>query len=118
MITEEVFMDIFALHRQGHSMRFIAKKLGLHRNTVKKHIVGKRFPEYRRSGRRTSILAPYVRIIADWLSQDNYRASWIFERLKQLGYTGGYDTVKNFVRPFKACPDHRMQESARPTLPG
>ena len=34
MITEEAFMDILALHRQGHIMRFIAKRLGLHRNTV------------------------------------------------------------------------------------
>jgi len=38
MITEEAFMDIVALHRQGHSIRFIAKKLGMHRNTVKKFI--------------------------------------------------------------------------------
>jgi len=94
-------MDIIALHRQGHSMRFIAKKLGLHRNTVKKYIIGKRFPEYRRTTRRLSILAPFTRIIEDWLSQDNYRASWIFERLKPIGYSGGYDTVKHFVRPHK-----------------
>ncbi len=38
MITAEVFMDIISLHRQGVSMRSIAKKLGIHRNTVKKHI--------------------------------------------------------------------------------
>jgi len=38
MITKEAFMDIVALHRQGHSIRFIAKKLGMHRNTVKKFI--------------------------------------------------------------------------------
>jgi lambda repressor-like predicted transcriptional regulator len=49
MITEEAFMDIMALHRQGHSMRFIARKLGLHRNTVKKFILAKRFPEYQQS---------------------------------------------------------------------
>jgi len=48
MITEEAFMDIMALHRQGHSIRFIAKKLGMHRNTVNKFIQGRRFPEYER----------------------------------------------------------------------
>lgn len=101
MITKEAFMDIMALHRQGHSMRFIAKKLGLHRNTVKKFIRGQRFPEYRRRERRLSLLTPFVRIIQDWLSQDSYRASWIFERLKPLGYTGSYETVKKFVRPIK-----------------
>jgi len=35
MISMEVFMDIFALRRQGFSLRYIAKKLGIHRNTVK-----------------------------------------------------------------------------------
>ena len=38
MITTEAFMDIISLHRQGFSMRAIAKKLGIHRRTVKKHI--------------------------------------------------------------------------------
>jgi hypothetical protein len=61
MITEEAFMDIVALHRQGHSMRFIAKRLELHRNTVKKYILCKRFPEYRRSERRIPIPGPLVR---------------------------------------------------------
>ena len=60
MISEEAFMDIVALHRQGHSMRLIAKHLRLHRNTVKKYILGKRFLEYRRSQRRLSILASFV----------------------------------------------------------
>jgi hypothetical protein len=31
MIPKETFMDIISLHRQGHSMRLIARKLGLHR---------------------------------------------------------------------------------------
>jgi transposase len=117
MITEEAFMDIVALHRQGHKMRFIARKLGLHRNTVKKYILGKRFPEYRRSERRISILAPFARIIQDWLGQDNYRASWIFERLKSMGYTGGYDTVKNFVRPIKQ-QQARIAYMRFETMPG
>jgi transposase len=117
MVTEEVFMDIVALHRQGHSMRFIAKRLGLHRNTVKKYILGKRFPAYRRTDRRVSILAPFVRIIQDWVSQDNYRASWIFDRLKQIGYTGGYDTVKSFVCPLKE-QQARIAYSRFETMPG
>jgi len=100
MITEEAFMDIMALHRQGHSMRFIAKKLGMHRNTVKKFILGKRFPEYHRSEGRGCILAPFVRVIQDWLGQDDYRASWVFDRLKPIGYEGSYETVKKFIQPI------------------
>jgi transposase len=101
MIPQEVVMEIVALHRQGHTMRFIARKLGVHRNTVKRYILGKRLAEYRRSERRASVLAPFAQMIRDWLDQDNYRASWIFARLKQIGYEGSYETVKKFVRPFK-----------------
>ena len=117
MITEEAFMDIVALHRQGHSIRFIAKKLGMHRNTVKKFIEGRRFPAYDRSKRGIPILAPFVRLIVDWLSQDDYRASWVFERLKQIGYAGSYETVKKFIRPIKE-QQARIAYARFETMPG
>jgi transposase len=110
-------MDIVALHRQGHSIRFIAKKLGMHRNTVKKFIEGRRFPAYDRSKRGISILAPFVRLILDWLSQDDYRASWVFERLKQIGYGGSYETVKKFIRPIKE-QQARIAYARFETMPG
>lgn len=98
MICTEVFMDILAFHRQGHSMRWIAKKLGVHRNTVKKFIIQKKLPQYCKQKRRESILSPYHPIIRDWLNQDDYRATWIFDKIQGLGYAGGYDTVRYFVR--------------------
>ena len=66
MISTEVFMDILAFHRQGHSMRWIAEKLGIHRNTVKNYIINKKQPKYRKQRRRESILGPYHPIIRDW----------------------------------------------------
>jgi transposase len=117
MITEEAFMDMVALHRQGHSIRFIAKKLGMHRNTVKKFIEGRRFPAYDRNKRGISILAPFMRLILDWLSQDDYRASWVFERLKPIGYAGSYETVKKFIRPIKE-QQARIAYARFETMPG
>ena len=101
MVTTEVFMDILALHRQGHSMRWIAKKLGIHRNTVKKYITERTSPQYSKQKRRASILAPYHQLIRDWLREDDFSATWIFDKLKGLGYTGGYDTVRCFVGKIK-----------------
>ena len=101
MISPEVFMDILAFHRQGHSMREIAKKLGIHRNTVKKYITEKKKPKYQKRKRRQSILSPFHQMIRDWLDQDDYKATWIFDKIKDLGYTGGYDTVRYFVRDVK-----------------
>jgi transposase len=106
MISTEVFMDILALHRQGHSMRRIARNLGIHRNTVKKYITQKKQPKYRKQKRRGSILAPYHQMIRDWLAQDDFRATWIFDKLKALGYSGGYDTVRYFVGDVKRQKAH------------
>ena len=58
MISVEVFMDIIALHRQGYSIRSISKKLGIHRDTVKRHLESNSFPQWRKK-RKNSILAPY-----------------------------------------------------------
>jgi transposase len=101
MISKEGFMDIIALHRQGHSIRSIAKKLGIHRNTVKKHLENNTFPHYKKNKRKRSILEPYAQIIKDYLEQDDYQAIWVFDRLKRMGYGGSYDTVKIHVRKIK-----------------
>jgi transposase len=102
MVTMEVFMDILAMHRNGMSQRKIAAKLGIHRNTVKRYISDKQPPKYRKNKRRDSILAPYHQLIRDWLDQDDFTATWIFDKLKELGYAGGYDTVRCFVKQIKA----------------
>jgi transposase len=102
MVTMEVFMDILAMHRNGLSQRKIAEKLGIHRNTVKRYITDKGPPTYRKNKRRDSILAPYHQVIRDWLDQDDFTATWIFDKLKGLGYGGGYDTVRSFVKKVKA----------------
>lgn len=101
MIAQEVFMDIFTLQRQGHSARSIAKKLGLSRNTVNKYLKQGEFPNYTRGERRESILSPYKQVIQDFLAEDTYQATWIFERIQSLGYSGGYDTVRHYVRSIK-----------------
>jgi transposase len=101
MISKEVFMDITAMRRSGKSIRAIAKELGLHRKTVKKHLAGDDFPRYRKTEKRALILTPYAQAIEDYLEEDAYKATWILDRLRNRGYRGGYDTVKRFVRTIK-----------------
>ena len=101
MISWERYMDILALRRQGLSLRKISDMLGIHRGTVTKYLNQGHAPKYKKISRKDSILTPYLQLIDEWLVQDNYRASWIFHQIKNLGYEGGYDTVKNHVRQVK-----------------
>ena len=101
MISKEAFVDILALKRTGLSIRKIARKLGLHRKTVKKYLESNAFPEHHREANKASVLEPYHQTIKDFLEEDDYQSTWILERLKRMGYAGSYETVKIFVRSIK-----------------
>src|SRR3974377_1556407 len=89
MITREVFMDIKVMHRNGLSIRRIARMTGLHRLTVKRHGESDSFAEYHRTKKRKSLLDPYVQLIEGYLDEDDYQATWIFDRLVRIGYPCG-----------------------------
>ena len=89
----------------------------MHRETVKKYLQQGGPPRYHKAKRSQSILGPYAQIIEDWLAKDDYRATWVFHQIKQLGYSGGYDTVKSFVSKIKQR--NRRQAYVRfETVPG
>lgn len=101
-------MDIVALKRQGLSERQIAKRLGMSRKTVHKYLEDPEICEReRRVVVRESKLDPYMGNIKVWLDEDpGYKATWIYEHLKPLGYTGSYDLVKLKVHELKEKSQH------------
>ena len=101
MISKEVFMDIIALHRNGYGIRKISRTLHIHRDTVKRHLESETFPQYRKQKRRPSILEPYCAMIRDFLEEDAYQATWIFDRIRKAGYRGRYGIVRDYVRSIK-----------------
>jgi len=101
VITREVYMDIKAMSREGLSVRRIARITGLHRKTVKRHLESASLPEYRKKKRKESILDEYRPMIDAYLEEDDYQASWIFDKLVRMGYKGSYSTVKETVRDIK-----------------
>src|SRR3974377_1787613 len=88
MITREVVMDIKVMHRNGLSIRRIARSTGMHRLTVKRHVESDSFPEYHRTKKRKSLLDPYVQLIEGYLDEDDYQATWIFDLIVRIGYPG------------------------------
>jgi len=97
-------MDIVALKRQGLSERQIARRLGMSRKTVHKYLEDPEAIErgQRRPVERESKLDPYEGNLRAWLMEDpEYKATWIYDHLRPLGYTGGYDLVKLKVHELK-----------------
>ena len=96
-------MDILVMMRKGLTQRQIAKKLGISRNTVKKYIDNQGYPEPDRSKtNRKSLLDPFQGNIAAWLEEDmEYKATWIYDRLRSMDFPGSYEIVKRAVHAIK-----------------
>jgi transposase len=118
MKTLEDVVDIKALKRQGFSERQIAKKLGVCRQTVSKYLnnpeaIGKKIEI-----QRASKLDSFEGVIRAWLGEDpEYRATWIYDHLVPLGFSGSYDIVKRRVRDIReeSC---RVAYMRFETMPG
>ncbi len=96
-------MDILVLQRKGLSQRQIARKLCISRNTVKKYIENQGYPERLNSEmHRPSLLDPFAGNIAAWLEEDmGYKATWIYDHLRPMGFSGSYEIVKRAVHEIK-----------------
>lgn len=99
----EDVLNIHSLKRQGLSQRQIARKLGIHRQTVKKYL---EHPQLVQQGNqrstRGSKLDPYLDQIQAWIEEDpEYSAVWIYDHLVPLGFKGSYEIVKRKVRSIK-----------------
>jgi len=104
---EERIAEVMQLHYAGGlSLRAVARKLGLSRNTVRS-ILG-RGPVRRASApaKRDSILDPYLPAIRELLDETpEMRATVVLERLRPIGYTGGITIVRDRLRRLRPRRD-------------
>ena len=70
---------------------------------VKKFIDNRGNPEERKTIKRKSLLDPFHDNILYWLNDDpGYRATWTYDRLCNMGFTGSYEIVKRKAHEVKA----------------
>lgn len=106
--------------RDQLSIREIARRTGLSRNTIRKYLrLGTVQPEFKVPD-RPSKLDPYAEKLAAWLKTDAGKSRKQRRTLKQfhadlvaLGYAGSYNRVAAFARKWRA-DRQRDQQSAGP----
>ncbi len=92
-------MDVKLMHRQGCSVRHIARTTGLSRVTVRRILSSPTPKGYGpRRGRAGKLDAFVPRLEALMTERPRATASWLHRALTREGYVGCYETVKRWVR--------------------
>ena len=97
--------EIYELNGKGRSIRGIADDLGISRNTVSKYVRSPELPKPRPRPRprprpkRGSKLDAYTEYVDVRLVEGLENCVVLLREIRELGYEGGYTTLKNYVYP-------------------
>lgn len=120
MVRQEVWMDVRQMHREGYSLRRIARVTGLSRVTVRRILAAPAPKPYGPRAARPSKLDPFVpRLTALLAERPRALASWLQRKLAGEGFGGCYETVKRWVRECRREERARARACVRfETAPG
>ena len=109
--------------RHGLSIREIARRTGLSRNTVKKHLKAGTIEPTFTTPERPSKLDPFADKLSAWLKTETGKSRKQRRTLKQLhadlvtlGFTGSYGRVAAFARQWRADRQREQQTTGRGTF--
>ena len=106
------------LVQEGKGIREISRIMGLSRNTVRKHVRNNYEIKTAPRESKESKLDAFKEVIENWICDEGLlNCQVMLDRLKNMGYTGGYSILKDFVRPLR--PPKKQKATIRyETKPG
>ena len=110
MLTEDQWGTIRTLYDRGVGKKTIARMLGVDVKTVRRHLRQGERVAYQRQTKRGSLLDPFRERLQLAAPGVNYCAQVLFQRIREMGYSGGYELVKLFVRPLRQ-EQRRLEEA-------
>ncbi|MBU6461071.1 MAG: IS21 family transposase [Proteobacteria bacterium] len=112
MLSKESFVEIQVLHRQGMSIKEIARELGVSRNTVRKYLrLPCTYPSYQQRGARPSKLDSFKAYLDERMkSADPKRipVPVLYQEIKEQGYQGKLRILNTYIA--QAYPRNKVQE--------
>jgi len=116
MLRPEDWMDIGLLHREGHSIKSIARMSGCSRNTVRK-VVRQKIP--RRASRtvRPSKLDPYKEYVKERFESCRLSAVRIHDEIRSMGYAGSIVILRRYVRSLRPAAERKKKLTVRYETP-
>jgi transposase len=110
--------------REGISIREIARRTKLSRNTIRKYLTSGTLEPVYPKRRSPSKLDPYAEMLSSWLLREatrgrKQRRNWrqLYGDLVALGYPGSYDRVAAFARAWERAQQEAMRTSRGTFVP-
>ena len=91
--------ELYELKGKGRSMRGIASDLSISRNTVRKYAGSPEVPKPKPRAKRGSKLDAHKEYIDGRVAEGLENCVVLLRELRELGYDGGYTTLKSYVHP-------------------
>lgn len=105
------------MYRQGMSISQIAKQTGHDRKTVRTYVKSSLPLEVKERAKKVSKLDPFKDYIIGKLQEGPFTASRLLREIQEMGFTGKYTIVKEFIRQIR--PEQGIQAIYRyETKPG
>lgn len=98
MLKGGTMKDLYEMRGQGHSIRGIARELGIARNSVRKYLRSPGVPRAKQRAPRGSKLDAYTGYIEQRLREGLENCVVLLRELQSLGYEGSYTILREHVR--------------------
>ena len=111
---------IHDLHRQGLSVSAIARKTGLDRKTVRKHLAeGIKPPTYKPRPERPRQLAAFEPYLLERITlYPDLSGKRLLREIRAMGYSGGYSAVTDYLRANGLPASSHSNAGSRPLPAG
>lgn len=93
-------MDIRSLHKEGHSIKAIARMTGRSRNTIRRVLREAGFTGFRQP-QRASCLDSYKPYLRDRYQECGLSAVRLLPEIQAMGFTGSMATLRRFLHSLK-----------------
>lgn len=101
MLEMEEWFVLRDMHRQGMSISEIARQTGHDRKTVRTYVKSSELLEPKERAKKASKLDAFKDYIIQKLHEGPFTASRLFKEIQEIGFTGKYTIVKDFVREVR-----------------
>ena len=119
MMTQEEFMDVMAMKRQGLTIKEIADELGYHPSTISSWLKNGGPPTKRESVAPPAIDERWAARIAELLrAAPRLLATSVFELIRAEGYGGSYPSVSRHVHAIRGPRFHAAETASTRIVTG